>query len=269
MSIRPFILLFAALALLLAPACAQERYGEVYDAGADAAAQIDAALGQAAAQDKPVLILFGANWCHDSRGLAHRLMTDSLLAPLVEDHYVLTPVDIGVRHRNLDQLQRLGVAAAYGTPTLIIVEADGGLINPGTVHDWRASDDAGVEDVAAYLAVHAAAPSPIEGPVAIVDINAAAQSWSSLPEAARDGSDSELAAYAAGLARSLTRLSMGRESREQGRAIIARAEADALGLAVSDDVTELVLARLNRIEQDIAERRARERDETTEAREAD
>lgn len=235
MSFRPFILVFAALAL--APACAEERYGAVYDADADAAGQIDAALRQAAAQDKQVLLLFGANWCHDSRGLAHRLMTDRLLAPLVEDHYVFTPVDIGVRHRNLDQLQRFGVAAAYGAPTLVIADADGGLINTDTVHDWRASDDAGVEDVAAYLAVHAAAPAPIEGAVATVDIAAAAESCTSLSEAMTDGSDPELAAYAA-------------------------------GLAVSEDVTETVLARLNRIEQDIAERRARERDETADAREA-
>jgi thiol-disulfide isomerase/thioredoxin len=269
MVIRPFVVLCAAVTLLVAPACAQERYGEVYDPEADAAAQIDAALSQAAAEDKQLLILFGANWCHDSRGLAHRLMTDPLLAPLVENHYVVTPVDIGLRHRNLDQLQRFGVAAAYGTPTLIIADAEGALVNTGTVHDWRASDDAGVEDVAAYLAVHAAVPSPIEGPVATVDINAAAMGWTSLTSAATDGRDPELAAYAAGLARSLTRLSLGRESRAQGRAIIARAEAEALGLAVSEDVTETIAARLNRIEQNIAERFERERGEAAEAREAE
>ncbi len=266
MSSRLILLVLSMLALLAAPACAQDRYGEVYEADADAAALIDAALGQAAAEDKLVLILFGANWCHDSRGLAHRLMTDPVLTPVVEAHYVLTPIDIGIRHRNLDQLQRFGVAAAYGTPTLVIADPQAGLVNAGTVHDWRASDDAGTEDIAAYLAVLAGAPAPFEGPVASVHINAAAEGWASRAEAFTHGDNEALDAYAAGLSRSLTRLAMGREARAGDRAIVSRADAQALGLAVSEDVTSIVLERLNRIRQDIPERRARELEESAEAR---
>jgi hypothetical protein len=73
MTPRLILALMAALTLGAATACAQERYGEVYDETADAAAQIDAALAEAAARAGPALLVFGANWCHDSRGLAHTL----------------------------------------------------------------------------------------------------------------------------------------------------------------------------------------------------
>ena len=44
-----------------------------YPQDADASAVIDAALAQARDEDKQALIVFGADWCHDSRGLAEML----------------------------------------------------------------------------------------------------------------------------------------------------------------------------------------------------
>ena len=266
MLLRLMCLCVAALGLAV-PACAQERYGEVYDPEADAAALIDAALVQARDEGKTALFLFGANWCHDSRGLAHRLEDDPRLIDFVDAHYVVTPIDIGMRHRNIDQLQRFGVSAAYGTPTLVIVDSDGALLNSDTVHDWRASDDAGTADIAAYLALHAGVAPPIEGPVAVADIEMAAQGWPSRIQALEaEPDDADLIVYANGLSRSLARLSLGREARSQERDIVSRAEAERLGLEVSEDLTDAVGERLNRIQQDLPERMARELEETAEAR---
>ena len=61
----------------------------------DAGADVDAALERAMASGKHVLLVMGANWCHDSRALAGWLETPRF-QELVEAEYELVFVNVGL-----------------------------------------------------------------------------------------------------------------------------------------------------------------------------
>lgn len=277
---RSVISLLAVLVLVAAPGRADERAGAVYDAQVEAEAMIDAALAEASARDLPALIVFGANWCHDSRGFADRIMTGAALAPFMADHYAVAFIDIGMRHRNLDQVARFGIDAIHGTPTLVIADGQGAVLNPATVHDWRAVDNAGEADLLAYFARFAGALGPRGEPLYAVHIQTAAEAWPPYADAmeawlaAHEAGEIDVetldqnAAYALGLARSLARNALGRESRARGEALVDADSLLRLGIEPAGDRTAAVIERMASISMTIAERRARDLADTAEAMEA-
>ena len=93
----------------------------------DAHAAIDAACRQAAAEEKRVAVVFGANWCPDceafKRALGHRLV-----APIVDPGYVVVKVSVGNRDRNLDLMAEYGMNVGSGIPSVAILEPDGSLV---------------------------------------------------------------------------------------------------------------------------------------------
>lgn len=244
---------------------AQAQEAALYPEDANAAAVIDAALAQARDEGKQALIVFGADWCHDSRGLAQTLDEDARLARLVSEHYVLARVDVGQRHRNQDQLQRFGLEGSFGTPTIVIADGEGYARNGMTAHDWRTAHDADPSDIAAYLSHYAGADWD-GSPVASADLGAIAQSWppyqAAMAELTRRMDEGELgpddgvvySAFITGMARSIARLGMGREAGAQGVSVADRADLDALGVAPSADLTEAVIARVSDINMDLLAR---------------
>ncbi|WAT16742.1 thioredoxin family protein [Aurantiacibacter sp. MUD11] len=103
-------------------------------------AEVDAALERAAANGTRLLLVMGANWCHDSRALAGWLETPRFAA-LVEQHYELVFVNIGMPQtgdgHNLDIARRFGLDGLPGTPNLLVVTAEGELVNADTATTWR------------------------------------------------------------------------------------------------------------------------------------
>ena len=267
---RSVLALFVALVL---GASAQAQEAQLYPENADASAVIDAALAQARDEDKQALIIFGADWCHDSVGLAETLEDNDQLSALIDAHYVLARVDVGQRHRNQDQLQRFGLDASYGTPTLVIAEGEGQAVNGLTAHDWRTAHDAATSDIAAYLSRYA----QVEwdgSPVASADLDAVALGWPPFQDAVAEGSRrlvageitpdeaASLGAFIHGMARSIARLGMGREAEAQGVAIADLADLEALGVTPSEDLTEAVRQRIFEIEFDLLARFEAQTEET-------
>ena len=281
MNIARLLAPLAALIVFAAPACADDRAGAVYDAQADAAAQIDEALIEAADRNVPALIVFGANWCHDSRGFADRVLNDAALAPFMAEHYALAFIDIGMRHRNLDQAARLGVEAVFGTPTLVIADSEGAVLNAGTVHDWRAVYNAGTADLQAYFARFAGTGWAGDGPVYAVHVQRAAESWppyqTALEAWIADHEAGEIdaqtlnanAAYALGLARSLARNASGREARARDETLVDASSLIHLGIEPAGERTAAVIERMAGIDMDLAARRARDLADTQAAMDAD
>ncbi|MEL6528375.1 MAG: thioredoxin family protein [Pseudomonadota bacterium] len=111
-----------------------------YAVSDDAAADVDAALVRAAESDKRVLLVMGANWCHDSRALAGWLATERF-QKLIEDKYELVFVNIGMPQEgdghNLEIAQRFGLDDLPGTPNLLVLTAEGELVNADTATTWR------------------------------------------------------------------------------------------------------------------------------------
>ncbi len=108
----------------------------------NAMADVDAALASAAVSDKRVLLVMGANWCHDSRALAGWLETERF-ATLIDSKYELVFVNVGMPQsgdgHNLAIAQRFGLEELPGTPNLLVLTADGELVNADTATTWRNS----------------------------------------------------------------------------------------------------------------------------------
>lgn len=121
----------------VAPAHPEAR---VYGVKPDAMGEVDAALARAAANGKRVLLVMGANWCHDSRAMAGWLETPRFAA-LVAAHYELVFVNVGMPQsgdgHNLDIARRFGLTEFPGTPAVLVLSGNGKLVNPDTAASWR------------------------------------------------------------------------------------------------------------------------------------
>jgi len=171
---RKLITIFAACAMLASCAYAQEQHDaapaaqtshaalnaeyRVYNADANSMADVDAALQRAGARGTKALIVMGANWCHDSRGMAARLDKPEFKT-LIADNYELVYVSAGTnpgqKNENRDVSQRFGVDQIEGTPTVFIVKADGTMLNPDSAGYWRRADSIPVDMSYAYLDMYA------------------------------------------------------------------------------------------------------------------
>lgn len=103
-----------------------------YPERADDPARLDAALVTARAEGRLAVIVFGADWCHDSQALAALLTSDAFKAEFGA-RFAVTFIDVGVpqdgRGRNLDLAKRFGVAKMPGTPTMVVIAPDGDRLN--------------------------------------------------------------------------------------------------------------------------------------------
>ena len=136
------ILLSLAIALAAGTAIAADR---PYDESADAKAQIAAALHSAAATNKPVLLLFGANWCKDCRALDAALKTGRN-AELMSKFKVVK-VDVGNFDHNLDVTAAYGNPTKKGIPSAVIVSPDNKVLfttRAGELADARSMSDDGI-----------------------------------------------------------------------------------------------------------------------------
>jgi hypothetical protein len=134
-----------------------------YAVTADAMDDVDAALARAAANGKRVLLVLGANWCHDSTALAGWLETPRF-AGLVAERYELVFVNVGMPQtgdgHNLAVPQRFGLAEMKGTPALLVLTAEGKAVNLDTAASWRNAASRSEEAIFAELTALADRPAP-------------------------------------------------------------------------------------------------------------
>ena len=110
--------------------------GRLYQPSVDPLADVQQALSRADDGDRLVLVVLGANWCHDSRALASRLHS-SPLAELIQQHYELVFVDVGFYDKGRAVTQQFGVAHFYATPTVLIIDpSNRALVNDEDRHIW-------------------------------------------------------------------------------------------------------------------------------------
>jgi thiol:disulfide interchange protein len=126
-------IMLAALSLLIAaavPVVSEDQPRPVehpYDTKADAHAAVAAALAEAHATGRRVLLDFGGNWCADCRVLSGVLESPSV-KPWVDANFVTVLIDIGRLSKNLDIAGRWGVQV-QDAPTILVIAADGTLLN--------------------------------------------------------------------------------------------------------------------------------------------
>jgi thiol:disulfide interchange protein len=135
---RPFLsALSLGLLLLLSPGCTTSHKTpatrpQIYDPRADGEQQLRAALATARKQHKRVLLNLGANWCGDSQAMFRLLNSDPAVRDEIRHHFVLAMVDVNQKDgppRNQAMVQRFSNPLARGIPVLLILDAQGTLLN--------------------------------------------------------------------------------------------------------------------------------------------
>lgn len=162
-----FMSLVSAIALMVlvafaATASEEDGFVTPFLPTADVMADVDKTLATAKANGKLALIVMGATWCHDSRGLVKRFRADGI-APTLDANYETLYVDVG----HLDQAravnQRFGMPSIYATPTVMIVDPETGTLkNSKTMHLWRNADSISHDVTKQYFvdeAIQARAPA--------------------------------------------------------------------------------------------------------------
>lgn len=166
------LLLMAAVMFAVAlqvSASEEEGFDSPYKPSADVMADVDRTLEAAKEKGRLALIVMGATWCHDSRGLAKRFRDKSVGEVLDEDYEVLF-VDVGFLDQARAVNQRFGMPSIYATPTVMIVDPETEeLKNARTMHMWRAADSISYSDTRDYFAREARlAREPAPEPGAIL-----------------------------------------------------------------------------------------------------
>lgn len=138
---KPVLLVLAALFLAPAAFAAEpERDHPEARPFAEAPgpkAEVKAAFARAQGANKRVMLVFGMDACHDSRALAGWFATPRFAA-MVQAHYEIVWIDVGRnRERHQSLAKRHGVAPIVGTPTVLVLSADGAALNLSEAGGWR------------------------------------------------------------------------------------------------------------------------------------
>ena len=139
--------LLAVLALLPA-GLAVAQPAPAYDEAADARADVQRALADAAQARVPVLVVFGANWCGDCKVL-DMSFKEGAAAPLMAKRFRVVKVDVGRFDRNLDIAQAYGVPLKSGIPSVAVLSAQGKVVyatKAGELADARKMGDKAIVD---------------------------------------------------------------------------------------------------------------------------
>ena len=134
--------------------CAFAADAPVYDESADAQAQVSQALAKAKADNKQLMIVFGANWCGDCKMLDGEFKKPAMKA-LLDANYVVVKVDVNRFNKNLDVVKPYGDVIKKGIPSIVIATPANQLVyatNGGELADARKMGEAGVAEFFQKLA---------------------------------------------------------------------------------------------------------------------
>lgn len=101
------------------------KFKNVYDSTANAEQDIRNAIKAAKAENKRVLLMFGANWCPWSQRLYHLIETNEQINNYLHDNYESVLVDLGKRDHNMNIDARYGSPNELGIPVLVVLDSDG------------------------------------------------------------------------------------------------------------------------------------------------
>ena len=113
-----------------------------------ATGDISAALKEAAATKRRVIVDFGGDWCTDCKVLDVNLRKPEN-AELVKRNYVVVHVNVGDKgiKYNFDVAERYGVPLKKGVPALVVLESDGRVVysqKNGEFESMRSMDPSSV-----------------------------------------------------------------------------------------------------------------------------
>ena len=123
---RSFFLVAAMLAAY--PSMAQEAH-KLYNPDADAKKEIKEAVMKAAKQHKHVFLQVGGNWCIWCTRFHNLVEKNDTLKRLLQDNYVVVPVNYSPENKNETVLAELGYPQRFGYPVFVILDEKGRRIH--------------------------------------------------------------------------------------------------------------------------------------------
>ena len=126
------------------------RKQHIYDANANAKADIAAALTKAKAEKKRVILDFGGDWCGDCQVL-YIYLHQSPNKELLEKNFEVVSVDIGHMDHNVDVADKYGVPLKKGVPALAVLDTDGTLLYSQKQGEFESMRSMNPESVTAFL----------------------------------------------------------------------------------------------------------------------
>jgi thiol-disulfide isomerase/thioredoxin len=112
---------------------------------------IDQAQTKALGENKLLMLVLGAEWCHDSTGLAKKFSTLKMQNILTERFEVLF-IDVDFFEDRHDIAQKFGYPAYFGTPTVMVIEPKtSSLLNLLSIPKWQNADSIPLNEYVHYF----------------------------------------------------------------------------------------------------------------------
>lgn len=112
----------------------------VFSPAADLSTQVNQTLALARSQHKKALLVLGAQWCHDSRGLAKNFSTPQM-QQILNEHYQVLFIDVGYLEKGFDIVKQFNLPIYYGTPTVMVIDPNASqVINIANMKKWLSAD---------------------------------------------------------------------------------------------------------------------------------
>ncbi|MBJ2129776.1 thioredoxin family protein [Alteromonas sp. IB21] len=141
----------ALIALLGGCVSTQELRPYAYTASPTPFQDVVRAQEKAAEQGKLLLVVLGAQWCHDSTGLAERFSTQEMDL-ILRAHYETVFIDVGTLQDRRQITERFAYPNYYATPTVMVIEpSSGALLNRTSMDIWGHADSIHLDDYIAYF----------------------------------------------------------------------------------------------------------------------
>jgi hypothetical protein len=133
------------------PESSAVRKGKLFLPSEDVMADLADAIDSARDNNRLLLVVMGANWCHDSRALAARLFKEPL-STTINEHYEVLFSDVGYLEKGKDLITSLGIPVYYATPTVLIIDpVSGKVVNMQNRHQWAEAATIGMDDSVDYF----------------------------------------------------------------------------------------------------------------------
>lgn len=117
------------LLILVAGAGSFAQDKKLYDPKADAAADIEAALKKAAAENKFVLLQGGGNWCSWCIEFARFCKADPQIDSVINSSFIWYHLNWNKENQNMPIFAKYGYPQRFGFPVFLILNAKGERIH--------------------------------------------------------------------------------------------------------------------------------------------
>ncbi|ARS41595.1 thioredoxin family protein [Sphingobacteriaceae bacterium GW460-11-11-14-LB5] len=126
---RLVILLTAVFLSTAAFSQAKKEGVHIYNPQADAKAEIAAAVGKAAKENKHVLLQVGGNWCSWCIAFHNLVDSTATLKKYINDNFETVLVNYSPENKNESVLASLGYPQRFGFPVFLILDGKGKVLH--------------------------------------------------------------------------------------------------------------------------------------------